>query len=100
MLEVVGHEGGELGAVFGRDVVEAAVDGAAEFGEVVVVTTVKHVAFDELPQPFDQIQIRGIRRQELQSDVDCLRRGLERCVCDVSAIGVCGVGLGGGSQRE
>ncbi len=49
------------GAVFGGDVVEAAVDGMAEFGEVVVVATVGHVAFDELPQAFDQIQVRGIR---------------------------------------
>ena len=26
--------------------------------------------------------------------------GLEGCVYDVSAIGVCGVGIGGGCQRE
>ena len=55
----MGHESGEFGAVFGGDVVEAAVDGTAEFGEVVVVATVGHVAFDELPQAFDQIAGSG-----------------------------------------
>ena len=49
--------------MFGGDVVEATVDATAEFGEVVVVATVDHVAFDELPQASDQIQVRGIRRQ-------------------------------------
>jgi hypothetical protein len=74
VLEVVGHECGELGAVFCRDVVEAAVDGAAEFGEIVVVATIESVAFDELPQSFNQIQVRGIRRQEQQLDVERRRQ--------------------------
>ncbi len=72
----MGHESVELGAVFGGDVVEAAVDGTAEFGEVVVAATVEHVAFDELPEAFDQIQVRGIRRQGEQLDVERRREAL------------------------
>ena len=62
------------GAVFGGDVVEAAVDGMAEFGEVVVVATVGHVAFDELPQAFDQIQVRGLRLAARVACLDNLRQ--------------------------
>ena len=48
-MNIVGHENGELWAVFGRDVVEATVAGATALGEVVVVPTVEHVSFDEFP---------------------------------------------------
>ena len=52
----------------GWNLFQAAVDGLAEFGEGLVVSTVEHVTFDEFPEPFDQIQIRGVRWQELQGD--------------------------------
>ena len=73
----MGHEGGELGAVFGRDVIEAAIDGVVELGEVVVVATVELVAFDELPQAFDQIQVRRVGRQEQKGDPQLLRQRLD-----------------------
>ena len=72
----MGHERGELEEVFGGDVVETTVVDATELGEVVVVATVEHVAFDELPQAFDQSQIGGIRRQEKPLDVERRRQGL------------------------
>lgn len=43
------HESGEFRAVSGQDAVEASVDFVTELGEVVVVTTVEHVSFDEFP---------------------------------------------------
>ena len=55
----------------GWNLFQAAVDGLAEFGEGVVVSTVEHVTFDEFPEPFDQIQIRGVRWQELELDIEC-----------------------------
>ena len=64
-MEVGGHEGREWGAVLGWDVVEAAVDGAAELGQVIVVATLEDIAFDKLPQTFDQVQIRRVGWQEL-----------------------------------
>ena len=60
--------------MFGRNVFHAAVDGFAEFGEGVVVSAVENVAFDELPQSFDQVQIWRIRRQELELDIECRRQ--------------------------
>ena len=67
------HPGGEFGSVLGGDLVEAAVDGVAEVGEGFIVTTVQDIAFDELPQAFDEVEVRRVGRQKLLSDVE--RRG-------------------------
>ena len=64
------HECGEFGSVLGGNLVEAAVDGVAEVGERFVVTTVKDIALDELPQAFDEVEVRRVGRQELQPDVE------------------------------
>jgi len=74
LLEIVGHERLEFRAVFGRDVIQATVDRGTEFGEGVVVAAVEHVAFDELPQAFDQVEVGRIRGQELQLDVERRRQ--------------------------
>lgn len=82
----MGHEGGEWGAVFGGDIVEAAVDGVAEFGEVFVVATVQHVAFDELPEAFDQVQVWGVRRQEQELDVERGCEGLHHSAVLIASV--------------
>ena len=72
-LEIVCHEGCESITVFGWDVCETAINCFAKFDEVIAVSAVEHVAFDELPQTFNQVEVGGIRRQKLQPDVE--RRG-------------------------
>ena len=57
MLEVVCHERLEFRAVFGGYVFQAAVDRVAEVGERVVVAAVKDVSFEELPEPFDEVEV-------------------------------------------
>jgi len=86
LLEVVGHERLEFLAVFAGDVFEAAVDRVAEIGKCVVVASVKDVSFDELPEPFDQVEVGRIRRQELQLDVERRRQ-----VDDQRAVLIAGV---------
>ena len=39
-----------------------------------VIAIVEDLFFEEFPEPFDQIEVRGIRRQKLQLDL----RGLEK----------------------
>jgi len=86
LLEIVGHERLEFLAVFGRDLIQTAVDRGAEFGEGVVVAAVEHVSFDELPQAFDEVEVGRIRRQELQLDVERRRQ-----VDDQRAVLIAGV---------
>ena len=50
--------------VSGGKLRQAVFDGGTEFGEGGEVFGVEAFLLDELPQPFDQIQVRGIRRQE------------------------------------
>ena len=58
--------------MFRADFLQATVDRAAKIGEGGVVPSVKHSLLNETPQPFDQIQVRRIRRQEHQLDVQLL----------------------------
>ena len=70
----MGHESCQSASVFGRNIFQAAINGLAEFGEGVVVSGVEDISFDEFPQSFDQVEIRRIRRQELEFDIECRRQ--------------------------
>lgn len=59
--------------MIGWDVCETVINGFAKFDEVIVVSAIEHVVFEELPQTFNQVEVGGIRRQKLQRDVE--RRG-------------------------
>ncbi len=48
----------------GGKLIKTLVNGGLEFLEVRVVTGVERCFLDEFPEPFDQIQIRGIGWQE------------------------------------
>lgn len=52
---------------------QALLNGRLERGEVGVVLGIQTLFLDELPQPFNQVQIRGIRRQVEQLDVEARR---------------------------
>lgn len=72
--------------MFGGDVVQAAIDRGLELLEGIVMSSVEHVAFDELPQSFDQVEVRRIGWQELQFDVEHCRQ-----IHDQRAVLVAGV---------
>jgi len=70
LLELVSHEGLKFFAVFAGDVCEATVDRVAKVGERIVVAAVKDIAFDEFPEPLDQVEVGRIRWQELQLNIE------------------------------
>ena len=73
MLEVECHQRFQWLSVRGRKAVEGLLDGGSKFSERRMVATVERTAFDELPQAFDQVQVRGVRRQEQERDPQLFR---------------------------
>lgn len=39
--------------------------GIFKFHEGIVVSTIDHFAFEKSPQAFDQVEVRGVRRQKM-----------------------------------
>jgi hypothetical protein len=69
------QEGFYLLTKSGFHLVEAVVNGGFELMESFVIAIVKALLLGEFPQPFDQIQIRRIRRQKKQVNSEFLGLG-------------------------
>ena len=63
-LELERHQRLQLLGMDGRKAVEGLLDGGLKVGERRMVSAVEGTPFDELPQPFDQVQVRRVRRQD------------------------------------
>ena len=68
------------------EVVKTLLDGRVELVVLVVIGGTQAVALDELPDPFDQVQVRRVRRQVQHFYVQLLRQ-----VCHQRALLVCRV---------
>jgi len=58
VLEVERHEGFQGFGVVGCEAGDCLLDGGLELSESGVVTPIDGAALDELPEPFDKVQVR------------------------------------------
>ena len=63
-LKAQGQQGVKRSAMGGLRLCQALNDGGFEGREVGVVGGVQALLFDELPQPLNQVEVRGIGRQK------------------------------------
>ena len=71
-LKFVGHQGLEFFAMVGFYFARESIDFSTKGSEGVVITTIQDHFLSELPQPFNQVQVWRIRRQEQQFDIQTL----------------------------
>ena len=86
MLEVECHQRPQWLSVGGWKAVEDFLDGGLKVSERRMVAPVECAAFDELPQAFDQVQVRRVRRQEEERDPQLFRRCLNGDVALIPGI--------------
>jgi hypothetical protein len=70
----------------GRNPIERFFDGRLKLTKRRVIATVERSTLGELPQPFDQIQVRRIGGEEQQGDPQLLRQLLDRRIALVTGV--------------
>ena len=74
----MGHQGLGFFAMVDFYFAKATIDCSTKGSEGVVMTTIQDLFLSELPQPFNQVQVRRIRRQEQQFDIQTLGQVLHQ----------------------
>ena len=75
---MVDHQGLEFFAMVDFYFAKATIDCSTKASEGVVMTTIQDLFFGKLPQPFNQVQVWRIRRQEQQLDIQTLGQVLHQ----------------------
>ena len=85
-LELERHQSLQFLGMDRRKADEGLLDGGLKIGECRVVSAVHGTPFDELPQPFDQVQVRRVRRQIQQGDSQLRRQRLNHGIALIAGI--------------